>query len=666
MVTRSTDDTAAVASARDATREITGALGASVVLLALMLGAVLVADREVVAALGTLALAAALALTVLVSRRARGLAAQRSEALAQERRGRDQLDRTLAATRRLVEIESPVALRREICETARSVFECSAVSLWEVEPENLLLLERVPWQQPYHGGDRRSIASLPGLREALDSSQPLFVADLKTEATGVTRATAEAVGTRSLLHVPVAIEATMRLSLVLSWDEVLPPSTPIQRIAAQRFANQAGLALEQSRYRAAQAEIASLNRTLRRMVQADPLFHAGGTTDEVVRAVCEEGLAVFEASGAALWLDAGEGIELAGRVPEAAVFTPRHRIMFAEHPTFAEDLEAGQPRYVEDVEHGDPVLWERFARHSKSRSQLRLPLASAGQARALVILSWAERVSPPSAEVFAVASRFADQAGVALAEAARREAQREAGELHARFERSLLPLITLDSADASVATFYRPGDARLTLGGDFYDCLELDDGSIVTLIGDVAGHGPAAAALGAGLRSAWRALVLGGWRLEDLPGGLQAVCVRERHDPYLFVTAIIARLEPDRSALRFVSAGHPAPLVAGTHIDVAANGPPLGVVADARWEAVTVPLTPPASVLLYTDGLVEGRAEPNSRDRLGIERIEALVANVEPGRMGEADLRRLVDHAAEANGTGLADDVALLAVNVSS
>jgi serine phosphatase RsbU (regulator of sigma subunit) len=649
----------------EARRDITSAATLAVVLLAAVLLGVLVARREVVAAVGVVALATGLLMAMVVYRRTARLAAGQRAVVEEEREGRERLERTLAATRRFLETESPIELRRQICSVALEVFDCAAVSLWAVEDGSLLLLERVPWSHPYRGNERRPIAELPGLREALDSGQPLFVPDLETHSAGVTRATAEIVGAGSLLDVPIAVGGVTRLMLGLLWDVVVAEPVGAPRIAAQRFADQAGLALEQARYRAAQAEIASLNRTLRAMVQTDPLFRAHGTIGEVSEAICQRAREVFGASGVALWTDAGDAIELVHRVPAATILPRRLQIAFAEHPSFGDDLASGHPRFVADVEHEDPVLWERFARRSGSRSQLRIPLGSAGQARSLLVMSWSEAVPPPSAEVSAIASRFADQAGVALAEAARRDARREASELHARFERSLLPSIELESRSASVATFYRPGDGRLSLGGDFYDCLELADGSIALLIGDVAGHGAAAAALGAGLRSAWRALVLGGWRPEQLPAGLQDFCVRERQDPDMFVTAITALLAPDRSALSFLSAGHPAPLLlGGDPVDASANGPPLGAVEDATWSAVTVGLAAEASVLLFTDGLVEGHAAPDSGDRLGVEAIERLVAAVPPGQLLEPDLRRLVVAATKANGEGLEDDVALLALNV--
>jgi serine phosphatase RsbU (regulator of sigma subunit) len=142
--------------------------------------------------------------------------------------------------------------------------------------------------------------------------------------------------------------------------------------------------------------------------------------------------------------------------------------------------------------------------------------------------------------------------------------------------------------------------------------------------------------------------------------------VTERHDPFAFVTALVAFLDPAGATLRFVSAGHPPPELVGREQPVRTdNGPPLGVAADARWQPAEVALPDRCSVVLYTDGLVEGRAAPGARERLGIEPIRALLSGATPGALSSVDLEGLVQLASEANGAGLADDVALLAVNVT-
>src|SRR4051812_17324823 len=107
-------------------------MGLSLLLFGAMLVGVLVADRDVVAAIGAVALACGVAISLVVLRRATITARERSAAFAHERRAAEQMSRMLGATRRLAEIDDPRELHRQICVVAREVFDCSAVSLWRV------------------------------------------------------------------------------------------------------------------------------------------------------------------------------------------------------------------------------------------------------------------------------------------------------------------------------------------------------------------------------------------------------------------------------------------------------------------------------------------------------------------------------------------------------
>ena len=97
-----------------------------------------------------------------------------------------------------------------------------------------------------------------------------------------------------------------------------------------------------------------------------------------------------------------------------------------------------------------------------------------------------------------------------------------------RLERGLLPVPILHDRALGVGTGYRPGRERTLLGGDFYDAVEMPDGSVHLVIGDVAGHGPDEAALGVCLRVAWRTLTLAGAAPEAVLPTLQRVLVHER------------------------------------------------------------------------------------------------------------------------------------------
>lgn len=242
-------------------------------------------------------------------------------------------------------------------------------------------------------------------------------------------------------------------------------------------------------------------------------------------------------------------------------------------------------------------------------------------------------------------------------------------EENARLERGLLPRPLVADPRISVATGYRPGRERALLGGDFYDVVEVADGTLHIVIGDVCGHDPDAAALGVCLRIAWRTLVLGGLTGDALLQTLEQVLVHERLADEVFATACMVSVAPDRASAVVQVAGHPLPiLVAGggpgvAEVPVPRRRPPLGVDAGIGWEPVAVALPAGWRLVLYTDGLIEGRTGAGP-ERLGARRLVDLVAEgegaaAEPGR---ALIDRLIGTAERLNGGDLADDVAVLVV----
>jgi serine phosphatase RsbU (regulator of sigma subunit) len=259
---------------------------------------------------------------------------------------------------------------------------------------------------------------------------------------------------------------------------------------------------------------------------------------------------------------------------------------------------------------------------------------------------------------YAVERRRADEAGRQL------EVARVQAEENARLERGLLPAPLVDDPALLFSALYRPGRRRALLGGDFYDAVQDASGAVHAVIGDVSGHGPDEAALGVCLRIAWRTLVLGGHDEDALLRTLQLVHDHERHSPWVFTTLCMATIAPDRSKLTLRLAGHPAPLlVAGedvTPLDAAPADPPLGVVEDATWRTREHALPERWSLLLYTDGLVEGRTGEGP-ERLGDAGLTAMVR----GALAEdpaALVAALVERAEELNGGPLLDDVAAFVV----
>jgi DNA-binding NarL/FixJ family response regulator len=136
-----------------------------------------------------------------------------------------------------------------------------------------------------------------------------------------------------------------------------------------------------------------------------------------------------------------------------------------------------------------------------------------------------------------------------------REEQLAAAE-SARLERGLLPSPLLAGSRVWARSFYQAGRTRSLIGGDFFDAVLGPAGTVHAIVGDVCGHGPDEAALGALLRVSWRALVLAGLDEAQLLPKLQQVLVSERHDPALFTTVCAI-------AIRTGAGGRAAAVVGG-------------------------------------------------------------------------------------------------------
>jgi serine phosphatase RsbU (regulator of sigma subunit) len=257
---------------------------------------------------------------------------------------------------------------------------------------------------------------------------------------------------------------------------------------------------------------------------------------------------------------------------------------------------------------------------------------------------------------YAVERRRADEARQQL------EVARLNAEENARLERGLLPAPLVSDPELELTAHYRPGRSRALLGGDFYDAVQDPSGAVHAVIGDVSGHGPDAAALGVCLRIAWRTLVLGGRAADELLPTLQVVHDYERHFNWMFTTLAMVTIAPDRGRISVRLAGHPPPLLVRDDgvgpLESERRDPPLGVSEDARWTASEHPLPERWSLLLYTDGLIEGRVGDGPR-RLGGDGLASILRE-EAG--GPGLTATLVERAEELNGGPMLDDVAAFLV----
>jgi serine phosphatase RsbU (regulator of sigma subunit) len=257
---------------------------------------------------------------------------------------------------------------------------------------------------------------------------------------------------------------------------------------------------------------------------------------------------------------------------------------------------------------------------------------------------------------FAVERQQSTARGLALLSAALRRDE------NSRLTRGLIPTPQLRAGDLEWASKYSPASQQALLGGDFIDAIELADGSIRLVIGDVSGHGPEEAALGAAMRIGWRALVLAGADQPDALSSLDELFVAERNSSTLFTSLCDVRVGADRRTTTVLSAGHEAPLLieAGqiSQLEVEA-GPVLGLGLGVGVPT-TIRLPEQWRLLLFTDGIFEGRSSDGGR--LGVPAFIELAATHLGTTASHEGLGKLLDAVEFEHGGALPDDVAMFLI----
>ena len=223
-------------------------------------------------------------------------------------------------------------------------------------------------------------------------------------------------------------------------------------------------------------------------------------------------------------------------------------------------------------------------------------------------------------------------------------------------QRSLLPERLPEIDGVELAARYLPAVAGSAVGGDWYDALELADGRVALVVGDVVGHGLKAAATMGQLRNACRAYAL----VEPAPAQVMArlnqLVVRGGEEA--MATALYLVLDRGTGEVTYTTAGHPPPVVVspeGPEFLEGGRSVPIGATEGVAYREETATIPPGSTLLLYTDGLVERRDVP-LEDRLAQLRAAAAAAGGELDDVCDQVLRGVLG-ARQPD-----DDVALLAV----
>ncbi len=253
--------------------------------------------------------------------------------------------------------------------------------------------------------------------------------------------------------------------------------------------------------------------------------------------------------------------------------------------------------------------------------------------------------------------RQAEQLAVALDRVADENARMytEQRSIAQTLQHALLPdtLPTFAALEASAQ--YVPATSGMDVGGDWYDLVAAGDGRVFLVIGDVSGHGLGAATAMASLRHATLAYAAQGQSPGEVLTNLSRFASGQA-DSY-FATVLCAVIEVDAHQLTLASAGHLPPLLVhrdGSRFVDTTVGVPVGAAPDAAYEEVTLSVPSRATVVAFTDGLVERRGEVVD---VGLARLRAAA------RTHDGDLDDLVTTLArELASEGHHDDTAILAI----
>ena len=237
----------------------------------------------------------------------------------------------------------------------------------------------------------------------------------------------------------------------------------------------------------------------------------------------------------------------------------------------------------------------------------------------------------------------------------RRELERE-HRIAETLQQALLPDRLPRLVGIGLAARYVAAEEGSAAGGDWYDVIELPGGSIGLVIGDVAGHGTEAASVMGQARMAVRAFSLEGHPPDVVVGRVHQL-LRSLYDGGQMVTMLYLALNPLTWEATIVNAGHPPPLLidpsgGATYLE-SPTGLPVGLNWSLPYEESIALLRPGATLVLFTDGLVDRR---DVDVQVGLERLRAVAADPGDGDLDEmcgALLERLVPPDAS-------DDVAIL------
>lgn len=264
------------------------------------------------------------------------------------------------------------------------------------------------------------------------------------------------------------------------------------------------------------------------------------------------------------------------------------------------------------------------------------------------------RATRTSLETFATEAALAIESARLYAESAEKARLERDLRVAAEIQRALLPEPRFEGPGIDLAAVTVP---CRTIGGDFYDYLDVGEGRFGFTLGDVSGKGPPAALLAAAVQSIFAAqAALGGNPAETMTRINRALL--RRAIEARFATMFYAVLWSD-GRLSYCNAGHESPIIVGrTQRSLDTGGVVLGLFDNAKYEVETVQLEPGDTIVVFSDGVSEARNHAD--EELGRERLVTALGSVRD-ISSEATLEKLLAAVRDFTaGAPQADDVTAL------
>lgn len=278
------------------------------------------------------------------------------------------------------------------------------------------------------------------------------------------------------------------------------------------------------------------------------------------------------------------------------------------------------PLLVTDMSALSPAAGE-LTKRLKIGSTIIAPIYMAGRLKYLLLGSHLQKQPDFDDEDLWFLNEMSVHASASLTSAADYSRKSQIAET---LQRSMIPE-SPKLTDFDIATSYLPALGEVQVGGDFFDIIELDDGKIGVVVGDVSGKG-----IDAAIQTAQSKYMLRGYALENPDPGYvitslnRALC--KFTETEMFVTLIYVLIDSETGHISYVNAGHEVTLIlcpfTKTYTELPPNGTVLGVDLKLTYQSDEAPLCKGEVLFCYTDGLTDVHI---NGDRLGYERLRDIV-----------------------------------------